>query len=307
MRTHIIILTNSSNGTWCISADRVKAILADSILRLELSDRVELLLTSHMNPQQLSKLTSNDSRLCIICHLEPSTYGLVEQLAGHSCWIFVSGGRSYLPAQLKATLGNDSAIWFQGAYGRESNFEVWLDEWSASDFARHKFQDSSDVLLTGKSGAALIFEQFCYELLPLIIIFESFIHFSDSNSLKYLGAAKKETMYEWLSTTLREITLQENLFHALSSQATVLDGMLRNQKLLRDTPVRAKELQGLLSFFVPQFGAHAARYEPELDDDFKKLIGSKLDSSKIDECISKWLTRFRSICLFLHNEDTEGT
>jgi hypothetical protein len=311
MSTEIVIVVPSPNSVWHVSAEQVKTTLGVAIRQRDISDRVDLLLIPGANQQQLSDLAtqlsyraSSGSKLCVICHLEQTIYEFVAALADNCCWIFVSGGRSYLPNELKTRLSRDSVIWFQGAYGRESNFAYWLEEWQASGFAVNKFSESSDILLTGKRRANLLFERFCQSLIPLIITLESFGHFSGlsgagDDRIEPLRDEGRSSMYAWLSDTLRDITEHQNLLHNLSAEATLIDGMIRNKKLLRDDSDKGRKLRELLTYFVPSYGGHATIYNPPLDDDLRKLIKSDLDPSKIDECVLTWLNRLRQICSFL--------
>lgn len=318
MHTDIVIAVASPDSAWGASAEQVESVLGQTIRQRDIGDRVDLLLIRGANQQELSELASQlsnraslDSRLCVICHLEQVVYEFVAALAGNCCWIFVSGGRSFMPIELQARLSQDSVIWFQGAYGRESNFANWLEEWHASRFALNKFSDSSDILLTGKRRADLSFERFCQSLIPLIIALESFGRFSGLNDsgdhrIEPSNDEGKSAIYAWLSDTLRDIAEHQSLLHNLSSQATLIDGLIRNKKLLGENPDGARKLAELLSHFVPSYGGHATIYKPELDEDLRKLIKADLDPSKIDECVVTWLDRLRQICSFLDAKENDG-
>jgi hypothetical protein len=209
-----------------------------------------------------------------------------------------------VPPGLGARLSREPIIWFQGLYGKESHFEQWLSAWRLSDFSKDTFVQTAEVLLSGKTGVDLQCDQFCQSLFPLLMVFESFARFSGLSSempesFKQPAPDKKQEMYSWLSASLGEIAQSGEGLHLLSTHATLLDGMIRNKKVLRNSPASATELRNLLSYFIPQSGGHATIYQPKLDDELKKLIESNLDPTKIDEAVMKWLLRLRRILSLL--------
>ena len=291
----IIVIDDAGSEYWHKSAIRTVEFIRQKATEMGVTGRVSLEL---LHPEEAtSKLSEGrgTSSLCLICHLQESTFALVEALMGRCCWIFVSGGRSLLPERLEARLRDEPVIWFQGAYGRESRFGLWLSTWCHADFAIDQFSAASATLHSGISGVAKDCQYLMHDINGLRLLFSAYM-LIPSLTDNAGGDAKKSQVYkaeisaEWLSN---ELAKSADVLLRIGFWANDLQGTLRKGVLELDKDA-SKDIQTLLGYFVAMPDFHAVGTS-EFEDDIAAIISSRLEGRTIDSLVEKWLKRISDL------------
>lgn len=236
-------------------------------------------------------------RDCVICHLERSEAQTIMELKTQYLWIFVSGGRHVVTDEFRSQFPRGSAIWFQGAYGREDHFAFWIMHWASEKFDPLNFAATEDALLLAAYGPTLHLMRLRELLQPLWILVEGGAGLIGINSYEEPqehGAENPQRLADVivskLSTSVCTIIKDASLLDSLSSQATLLDGWLLQQNIsLQHTDAIRKALEP----FIPKDRGHFGSYNPRLDMDLIHLGEGKLSHGKVCHTIAAWHERLQ--------------
>lgn len=215
-------------------------------------------------------------------------------------WIFVSGGDRPAEEWLPKELRSSEKIWFSGIYGRENQFQAWLAHWATRSFAHEAFAETKEALFSGRTGLGPTANRLRQNLLPVIILLEAYqamvVRNSTDQSIPKTPVAIVDRANTWLADSLSQLWETKRVFPALSSDAALLYGAIKNW-----TPAGRRSqarLTDLLKDFLPSPGFHAD-YDPAFDESIRHLIFGRIDRSKIDQTVNYWCHKLSELSILL--------
>jgi hypothetical protein len=293
----IIIVADSEDRHWHETAHKIKDALDAASASLADSPDVRFLDVEELH--SLAQL--KDRLLCIICHPANHIIRALSHLNLDPLWLFVSGGDRPSVQFLSLELTASRTLWFSGVYGRETQFRAWLINWAEHGFSADVFAKTHEALFSGKTGVGITAERLRRNLLPLIIVFESYqglvgsLPAADSNSILAMSV---DRAHNWLIDSLSQLWKHEELFKSLSKDAALIHGAIKNWS--PNSRISQSRLVELLKDFLPRSGGHA-EFDPALDESLRGLILNRIDPSKIDGVVNEWCQKLAELSGLLDN------
>lgn len=290
-----IYIVKGLTSPWAESVNSVHDSISLTLRELSIAGETIIVPTLSSLPRMESPLTNQLN--CVICHLESSDMQIVIELKTQFLWIFVSGGRHVVTDEFRSQFPRGSAIWFQGAYGREGHFAFWIMHWASEKFDPLNFVSTEDALLLAAYGPTLHLIRLRELLQPLWILIGGCACLLGINSYEEAQEHGSERLQRptdlimsKLSASIFTIINDAPLLDNLSSQATLLDGWLLHQKI---NPQLTDAIRQALHPFIPKDYGHFGRYNPRLDMDLIQLGEGKLAQDKAYHAISVWHERLQ--------------
>jgi len=309
-----IYIVQGLASPWAESVHSVSDSISSALRELSITEDPLILPT--LSDLPLMESSDGNERDCVICHLERSEEQIIIELKTQYLWIFVSGGRHVVTDEFRSKFPRGSAIWFQGAYGREDHFAFWVRHWASENFDPVNFANTEDALLLAADGATLHLMRLRELLQPLWILLEGGAGLIGINSYEEPQDHSADnvhrladTIMSKLSTGIYSIINDASLLDSLSSQATVLDGWLLQQEVSLQ---RTDAIRKALTPFIPEDYGHFGNYNPRLDMDLIRLGKQKLSQDKIYQTIITWHERLQLLFsleveqLFINASPTQG-
>jgi hypothetical protein len=291
----IIIVDDSEDIHWSETARNIKDAL--ETVSASLDHCPDIILVDVEELQSLARF--GNTRFCVICHPIDITVLSLLSLDLDILWLFVSGGDRPRVQRLPIDLSSSKVVWFSGVYGRENQFKSWLTYWAEHGFAPDAFASTHDALFSGKTGLGITATRLRRNLLPLIMVLESYqglVGSSPATENQSTHSVSADRAHNWLTESLSQLWEQEEIFKSLSKDAALIYGAIKNWT--PDSRSLYSRLTELLQDFLPRDGFHAL-YDPALDESLRNLIFNRIELARIDTVVNDWCQKLSELSTLL--------